>query len=245
MKTSQRHLIHKIFLFYPAVCLLILAGFAIWVIKTNQRKKYEEMYNKWQKQKIANQAIPEITGTEYYETLPEYTGKSSFVPKGMYLEKVFVYFFIGLIALAEGAFIYLLIVDFQLSGFIYMLVFPALFTFICLISYWLSSERQVQIDETGFTLLLEKEVVRFFPWDKIKTIGLSVGLEGKRISWGYLYFTTKELKRDRVIVDYFEKPHTIMLKYRPKVVHCILKYWDKEIRNLESMKNWLRYINKL
>ena len=89
------------------------------------------------------------------------------------------------------------------------------------------------------------DAIRFFEWEKVKTIGLSVNPSGNRISWGYMYFTTKKLKNDRVIIEYFEKPYVIMLKYSPQAAHCTLQHWDKEIKNLEAMRNWKRYINSL
>ncbi|MBN2878575.1 MAG: hypothetical protein JXN65_03000 [Clostridia bacterium] len=106
--------------------------------------------------------------------------------------------------------------------------------------------RQVTINCKGVSLENTSGIVEhFFEWDNIKTIAISVAPEGRRIQWGYLYFSTKHIKSDRCITGYFEKPYIIMVKYSPKVIHCILQYWDKEIRNLEAMRNWRRYVKKI
>ncbi len=107
------------------------------------------------------------------------------------------------------------------------------------------SLKQVTINNEGVSLdnSAKPEIVHF-NWDEIKVIGIDVAPDGKRIPWGFLYFTTKEIKQDIVIPQYFEAPYFIVMNYRPKIVHCILQYWDKEIKNLEAMKSWYRYINK-
>lgn len=248
LDSDSRLFVHKALLGFFAFSVIAIVAFFTWVCKTKQGKKYEKMYIKWQQQIIDNQAIDEIKGIEYYDTLPGYNGKNIFNTNGFYLEKIGIVFFSIFTGISILAFLYLAIKDsdpYALLGVVFIaFILPS----ICLISYWLSSDKRVLINEEGVKLCRKvdgEDKTRFFPWENIKVIGLSVAPSGRRISWGYLYFTTKELKKDRVIPQYFEKPYVIMLKYRPKVAHCILKYWDKEIRNLEAMKNWKRYIDRL
>ncbi len=222
--------------------------FLFGVNKTKLGKKYKKMYINWKDQKIENQAIEEIKGTEYYQYLPEYRGKNTFVPSGLFLEKIAIIIFSVMSFLPTIGFIYIAVRDNDLTVLIYIFFTLLIVPGVCLLSYLLSLKRKVTIDEDGVKLRRKKNgkiKTRFFSWDDVKVIALSVSPEGKRISWGYIYFTTKEIKKDRVIIEYFEKPYVIMLKYRPKVVHCVLKYWNKEIRNLEAMKNWKRYIDKI
>ena len=108
------------------------------------------------------------------------------------------------------------------------------------------SLKQVTINAEGVSLdNSAKPAILHFNWDEIKVIGIDVAPSGKRIPWGFLYFTKKDIKKDWVILEYFEAPYVIVMKYSPKVIHCVLQYWDKPVKNLEAMKSWYRYIKKL
>jgi len=243
-----------VFIFFA----LVIVGFIIWSKKSKKpSKEFWEMYNKQEQQKIDNQAINAINGTDYYNDLPKYNDINYFyIYKSISTPKIFGLFFSLLVAISSSI---CLILNFNYYFQVNFINFDYVLVVFCSILLVLSSyclyyiikrkgEKNVSISKDG--VLLKRKIdgelkTRHFTWEKIKVIGISVAPSGRRISWGFLYFTTKEIKKDRVIPEYFEKPYVIMLKYRPKVVHCILQYWDKEIRNLEAMKSWCRYINKL
>lgn len=106
--------------------------------------------------------------------------------------------------------------------------------------------RKVFIDEYGVKLINNSlNTKRFFSWDEIKAIGIGISPFGARPTSGFLFFTTKDIKEDLVIPSYLEGPDIIVVTYRPKITHCILKYWDGEIKNLDTQKSWIKYINKL
>lgn len=104
---------------------------------------------------------------------------------------------------------------------------------------------RVQITELGVFLLKGKIRTNFIKWDKIKAIGISTNFLGRNTRFAFIYFTKIKIKNTMSINIYEEKDDILMLRYRPKVIHCIMKYWDGEIKNLDTQKSWLKYINKL
>lgn len=248
LDAAERLPIHNGLLVFSIFSILAVVGFFTWVNKTKLGKKYEKMYAKWQKDKIINQAIDEIKGTEYYSTLPEYSGRNKFVTSSIFLRKGVIVFFSVVSLIFVIVLLNIIITDYDALALWAMVCIVLALPIVCFISHYTALDKSVLISEEGVKLCKvvggENEDL-FFTWEEIKTIGLSVAPSGRRISWGYMYFTTKEIKRDKIIPQYFEKPYVIVIKYRPKIVHCTLKYWDKEIRNLEAMKNWKRYIHRL
>lgn len=105
--------------------------------------------------------------------------------------------------------------------------------------------RKVFINEMGIRMVSNSSSTkRFFYWDDIKTIGIGVHSYGVESTSGFLYFSTSEIENDKVIDSYIEEEDIIVMRYNPKIVHCIFNYWDGEIKNLENEKSWLKYVNK-
>lgn len=238
--------------------LLFSIGFFIWVSKTKQGKIYDKMQVEYQQSKIDKQIMPEIVGTEYYATLPVYKGSESFtIYKNVWKKRknsIRMFFAVLIITVAFIAIYYVFndnaIFIFIEPEFYMILLLLAIAGLNALSNIYTRKYRfdEVTVDGYGVTLLSKKDGKthkRIFKWDQIKGIAISTTNAHYRTDNSYIYFKKKEIKGDRCIPEYSDKPHTIMLKYRPEAIHCILQYWGEKIHNLEAMKSWKKYIDTL
>lgn len=179
-----------------------------------------------------------------YKDIPEYKDKGKFN-----IDSAFLKFFSFLIILS---FVLMIIIfnatqfsdgngEYKAYTIVVTIALFALLAFVIRALY-----RKVFIDKYGVKLINNGlNTKRFFSWDEIKAIGIGISPFGARPTSGFLFFTTKDIKDDLVIPLYLEGSDIIVVTYRPKITHCILKYWDGEIKNLDTQKSWIKYINKL
>jgi len=161
----------------------------------------------------------------HYKNIIPYTGKETFTIDGTGTKVGF-----GLI----------------IGSLVLLIVFSLIMLIVCLIIILRAIYRKVFITKDGIKLVNKgNSTTRFFSWDEINVIGIGVYPFGVRPTSGFLYFTTKDITDDLVIPSYCEAPDVIVVKYRPEVVHCVLNYWNKDIRNLDSQESWQKYIDQL
>lgn len=93
--------------------------------------------------------------------------------------------------------------------------------------------------------LLRNQLIK---WDKIKTIGISsfgiTGKSGTVDSLIWVYVSARELKSKHHLTSGEESKGYIAFKFRAKMIHHILCYYDKEVINLHNVKRWRRYMKK-
>lgn len=183
-----------------------------------------------------------------YETFPEYADKENFTIKSRF-QSYGHYLTYSLFAVA--AILNLAIIcrdNIWESGFssihiILMLIMVTLFSFIFVYFYKLFV-RRVCINQNGVTQKMFRRK-KTFKWSSIKTIGISTNSRGYKEPFCYIYFSKRKIKGSICIEKYTKKKGMIILRYRPNVIHCIMKYWDGEIVNLSTKKSWLRYVKNL
>jgi hypothetical protein len=103
---------------------------------------------------------------------------------------------------------------------------------------------RLYLNDKGVTLkVLNKKW--YFKWSKIKTIGISVTPDGLNTAFSRLYFTSLEQDEPICFTNHKQESNMLNVRFRPEIVHCVLKYYDGKILNLATQKKWLKYINKL
>jgi len=78
----------------------------------------------------------------------------------------------------------------------------------------------------------------YLKWDEVSYIEVIPRYNGTRAKVIYIKNIDSANKDDR-------KTNKIVIPYSPKAVHCIIKYWNKEIKNLDAMKSWQKYTERL
>ena len=218
--------------------VLLLAGFAIFVIKTKMGKNYWREYVRRRRIKRQREFIDELLDPHYLTNLPKYRGRNSFV-----LNSQLTAYSLLIITLLPSM-MFLLIEIISCDGNIFKLVPSVILTTVILILVLnrnFITKVHVEADGVRFKSLTKEYTIK---WSRIKTIGISVNPEGYNIFWSRLYFTTHKQKSPICIMEPRQKKNMINLKFRPEIVHCLLQYWDGEVLNLQTQKKWLKYLKK-
>lgn len=222
-----------------SITFLLVAGLFL-SFKTRTGKEYWKAYKKneytSQKNRKENQVIKELNKFDY-SLLEEYYGKDTFIVRDKNLIRILKCINIVLTLL----FVIWAIIDNEYGTLIKWGIYVATLCIIALV--FLSTK--VKIDKDGISLIKWRKKVKTFKWEKIKTIGISLNIFGYSSVFGFMYISTRTIKGEPVFDQYIEKAHLVLLKPDPKAIHCILKYWDGEIKNLDTQKSWLKYINNL
>lgn len=179
----------------------------------------------------------------FYTDLKAYTGKGKFNIDGIGTKIAFacIYGIGGLIAIST----FLIDIINESSNITFSDALPTIFFVSAIIYFSIIFHRKVYINTKGVKIINKgSRTKRFFTWEEIKTIGLGVQPYGANPSSGFLYFSTVELTDNLIVPRYSEAKDIIIVKMRPKIIHCVLNYWDKGIRNLENDKKWEKYLDK-
>ncbi len=230
--------------FKIAVLILILTIiFIAWFIKkgikTKLNKEYEIENVRRLEEKRKKQYIKTLINYDYANNLPPYNKKQSFI-----ICSKFGFYFI-LICSTYLALYLLYDLIFLFGSFIReqnikMIMLPVGIYFL----YKDFIIPRLYVNEKGVTVkILNKKWS--LKWSKIKTIGISVSPEGLNTVFSRLYFTSLEQDEPICCTDYKQRKNMISVRFHPKIVHCVIKYYNGKVLNLETQKKWLRYINKL
>jgi len=191
------------------------------------------------------QSDKSINKKPYDRKIVPYRGKEVFdvLPKGVKTVLAMIFVLIPLIIML---FVCFSVTSDNYSGNPLGSIFVILMLIVILIIFMRTLYRKVFINEDGIKYVNKgNNKTIFFKWDEIKVIGISVYPFGIYPSSNFLYFTTVDIQDDLPVLSYSEIPNVILLKYRPEIVHCVLNYWNKEIRNLDSQESWQKYIDQL
>ncbi|MEX1376071.1 MAG: hypothetical protein AB1Z23_01240 [Eubacteriales bacterium] len=227
--------------FYMMILPLIVTSvyllcFLIWSKVTQQGKDFWERYNRIDQGKV----IDEIDGIDYYKDIPLYYGRSTFM---LSRNAVRIWLFILLVVILYPTLI--MIKDILTSsGRDVRMLITSLFPFIVALFFNVrNSINRITIDKNGVHV---KNYLSGFKhtlkWGEIKSVGISLYDKDAKSSWNYIYFSAKEIVKTKEIRKYREKKTMLMTRYRPKIIHLVLQYWNKEILNLNKQDDWNWYV---
>ena len=126
--------------------------------------------------------------------------------------------------------------EFNLIAFIFVLVL------IVIVYNYFGRIITISPDGIKSVSLLKKQ---FIQWDCVKTIGISVTGSGRNNidTFMLVYVSKKNIKRKQFLIRKDEEG-IITFKFRAKMIHHIMSFWEKEIINLYNVKRWRKYISK-
>ena len=173
-----------------------------------------------------------------YSDLPEYKGSQTFfvnLPvKGIFL---------AILGIALASFFSLSTSDADVDGGLIVRLFVLTALYIYWLGKYLTRFMRIKAEGIYFYSLLNGPK-QFFPWDKIKSIGISPAPAGPGTA-GYLYISTRETNEIVKIKKYTNSKIRVMISFRPRAVHCILKYYKGHINYLGCNKAWQKYVLRL
>jgi len=105
--------------------------------------------------------------------------------------------------------------------------------------------RKATINENGvFLISYNGKTIKFFEWDNIEHIHVLISLGSNSKSQTKFYISTDPLKIYGLGKKTASSPEYMVISYRPEIIHCIIKYWDRKIDNYDDSESWHKYINK-
>ena len=194
------------------------------------RPEYELPNKKPQEKKISKKM-----------NLPQYAGKRKFLPYSLGGKLVLIF------GISVFSLLVVLLLTFDSTGFKGLDFLIEALLIIMDITVLLSIDRSIYISSQGvkYKDTVAKAKNKFFAWEEINTIGIGVYPYGTRPTNGFLYFCTRKLENDLAFEGALYLSDTISVKYSPKLVHCVLQYWDEDILNLDKQKNWVKYLDRI
>lgn len=107
------------------------------------------------------------------------------------------------------------------------------------LSYRINNETiKAEIDFEGITKMYASRKKKL-SWENIDYIKVITRYNASRFT--VIYFKNKVNGENKES----PKTHKIVIPYSPKAAHCIMKYWKKEIQDLDAMKSWQKYLERL
>lgn len=224
---------------FTSLTFLLALGLTLSFL-TRMGKEYWKTYGKREyavhRIRKKKQRIKELQYIDY-SLLKKYEGKNIFIVKG----RGFLWIMIVLFMYITSLFVLLETVDGSYNSSI---IWISYITILLVMFIWYL-RLKVRIDENGVSLIKGNKVSKTLKWGKIKSIGISLNIFGYSSIFGFMYISTRTLKGEPIFDQYIEKNYLVLLKPSPQAIHCILKYWDNGIKNLDTQKNWYKYINRL
>ena len=175
------------------------------------------------------------------EYLPECYGKEKF---GVSITPEKLIYVLGVI-MAFRSIEGLLFNDSYIESIAYQTVIIAAILAVVVISCF-NPVNKIQFNNEGVAFLAKhKKESKFFKWEDIKGVAISPAFHQKRKAKRYVYFAINSEEINRIIRKDTDEDNIIFARYRPKMIHCVCKYYEGEIRELDKMKSWERYVNRL
>ena len=235
-----------LFYFIIATFVLSIGGiiaFFAWIRKTKVGHLYNEEYERRMLQKVEKQTLSPLLHW-MPSSLSPYYGNQSF--RKNYLVVGILICIIYSVPIVGFAY-KLCRTSGHLNAKIYGIVALLLIGFLAGLCFvvWVFFLCRVVIDDTGVHLKKYGKRTRHYKWSDIRTIGLSTSPMGRNMEICYIYISKREVEGPRCIYEPDKIKGAIVLRYRPKVIHCILQYWEGKIVNLEKQKSWLKYLRRI
>lgn len=179
-----------------------------------------------------------------YENIPKYTGKDTFYVTNIFnrtalivclISFIVFYLIIGSVIWnsqnVELIFFPLYMGAISIGGFLYFIII---------------NFRRIRVSDEEIVLLnIFGNSIKHFEWDNIENIYVPIGLSSLASDYKF-YISTNPFKTNGSEWRYTAiSPEYIVMKYNPKIIHCIIQYWDKKIDNYDEPKSWQRYIARI
>lgn len=230
-------------IFVVFLILFILSGANILLIRYWMKNDVDDEYHDML-EKFIEENTPEKAKIDY-ASLPEYAGKESFG-----VHRIYVYYIVPIMFAIFSYRIVRTIIYYYLGADatgsqnigIAMLGAVALL-FICLL---IIMNKKVNISKDGVRLKDKaNNIDKLFKWKDIQTIGIGKNGEDITSADKFIYISTQKLKYRPKVKKYYEDTTTIVLHYSNRAAHCLLKYWDGKMYNLDDLKSWGMYVEKV